>query len=87
MCFDLAESKIHNKSTTNLQLDQTFTANPQQIHNKSTTRRKFVQKVVQQIHNKSNKWSLSFSVRCELVKLTGDQCGTITEKNRKQKIG
>ena len=42
------ESKIHNKSATNLQQVQNSTANPQQIHNKSTTRRKVVQHVVQQ---------------------------------------
>jgi len=40
------------------------TANPQQVHNITTSRttlRQDIQQAVQQIHNKSNKWSLSFS--------------------------
>jgi len=43
------ESKIHNKSATNLQ-------QVQMLYSKSTAN-------PQQVHNKSNRWSLSFSLQ------------------------
>jgi hypothetical protein len=55
---------LDNKSTTNRSIGVWLSTCPQQVkklYNKSATLRQVVQLVVQQIHSKSNKWSLSFS--------------------------
>jgi hypothetical protein len=53
---------VNNKSTTNRNNGVWLSTCPQQVeklYNKSTALRQVVQPDAQQIHNKSNKWSLS----------------------------